>query len=203
MKSPAAAAMPTFSWEGGTHALRSQARFAQGRPTEGSIQLPVCGAGVADPSQAQDDIHARRKALACPVDGYVSSTERHGKNPFEAGSHLVAVATPLDVADDHESNGVTIQYRLDRTDVPVAVQQRKVALASPKLRQRSAPLQLVANPAEHRRRARVRRHRRGRRILAAALAHAFGNDRPTARPVLIRQAAHLRALVGAHERLAV
>src|SRR5207248_9308850 len=37
--------------EGGTHALRSQARFAQGRATEGSIQLLVIGAGVTDPSQ--------------------------------------------------------------------------------------------------------------------------------------------------------
>src|SRR5213082_886264 len=38
--------------EGGTHALRSQARFAQGRATERSIQLVVFGAGAADPSQA-------------------------------------------------------------------------------------------------------------------------------------------------------
>src|SRR5438067_13040942 len=82
---------------------------------ERRIHSSRCSDCVSARAQAQDDIHPRRKALACPVDGYVSGTKRHGKNPFEAGSHLVAVATPLEVADDHESDGVTIQYRLDRT----------------------------------------------------------------------------------------
>src|SRR5438309_1076363 len=57
---------------GQARGLRSQARFAQGRPVgsarrlasrragdEGSIQLLVATVGVADPSQAQDDIHTR------------------------------------------------------------------------------------------------------------------------------------------------
>src|SRR5437899_9687612 len=57
---------------GQARGLRPQARFAQGRPVgsarrlasrraadEGSIQLLVATVGVADPSQAQDDIHAR------------------------------------------------------------------------------------------------------------------------------------------------
>src|SRR5207244_4034030 len=58
---------------GQARGLRSQARFAQGRPVgsarrlasrragdEGSIQLLVIGARVADPSQAQDDIQLPR-----------------------------------------------------------------------------------------------------------------------------------------------
>src|SRR5438132_12741547 len=71
---------------GQAHGLRSQARFAQGRPmgfarrlasrragpwaslagslragqaTKGSIQLLVASVGVADPSQAQDDTRSR------------------------------------------------------------------------------------------------------------------------------------------------
>src|SRR5207248_2216202 len=42
--------------EGGTHALRSQARFAQGTATEGSASRRTPEA--TDPSQAQDDIVA-------------------------------------------------------------------------------------------------------------------------------------------------
>src|SRR5437879_6355248 len=42
----------------------------EGGTTEGSIQLPVIGVGVTDPSQAQDDNHLEhRKALR----GYISS----------------------------------------------------------------------------------------------------------------------------------
>src|SRR5438270_1753618 len=47
--------------EGGTHALRSQARFAQGTATEGSASCRT--PEVTDPSQAQDDTHARRPGM--------------------------------------------------------------------------------------------------------------------------------------------
>ena len=52
MKAPAAAAMPTFSWEGGTIG-RVAVILGEVRPKD---PLLVTGVGVADPSQAQDDI---------------------------------------------------------------------------------------------------------------------------------------------------
>src|SRR5205807_1888128 len=67
---------------GQARGLRSQARFAQGRPVgsarrlasrrasdEGSIQLLVIGARVADPSQAQDDTPRKKSWEAFSREG--------------------------------------------------------------------------------------------------------------------------------------
>ena len=68
------------------------------------------------------------------------------------------------------------------------------------LGQRPAPLQLVAGPAQDRRRARVRRHARRERVL---VADALGDHHPAARTVLVGQPAHRGAVVGTQKRQAV
>src|SRR5438874_4505959 len=86
--------MPTFSWEGGTRALRSQARFAQGTATEGSASRRT--PEVTDPSQAQDDIGLSSTRT---VDG-AASARSTSRNRCVLESYVaVSIEPPAAVAE--------------------------------------------------------------------------------------------------------
>src|SRR5438874_9813930 len=106
--------MPTFSWEGGTHALRSQARFAQGTATEGSAsrrtpevtdpsQVPMpCGhhRGMKMPPKRppRDLFHRKLRMTVRQGGSTVILREERPKDPLPVTS--VGVADPSQAQDD-------------------------------------------------------------------------------------------------------